>query len=46
MDLLQLMHELEKRGTGNGLVCAVQYPVNVKLQDEQDRESGEWQGGG
>ena len=40
MDLIQLIHELEKRGAENGLVTTLRHRVDVPNTDEVDKESG------
>ena len=40
VDLTQLTHEYIHRGSNNGLVCALLYPVNTHGQDDSEKESG------
>ena len=40
MDLLQLIHELERRGADNGLVVTLKYPVKCITLEETEKDSG------
>ena len=40
VDLLQLIHEIEKRGADNGLVVALKYPIKFQTVEETEKDSG------